>query len=161
MPDFRPVGFPAIRAGPFVEGDDVRRAVMVALMDQRVFKQQRRAGGAEAVFEDAVLVREGPLPDQAAVDVEAEEIAGTERRPQMLAVGDRGGARHAALPVKERRRRPPQPAMPALAARVAVETDDVQLSLIASVGGRQENAVVPDYGIGGPDAGNGDFPEHV
>src|SRR5262249_14486178 len=138
QPDLRPVGFPAVGAGVLVESDDVRRAVMVALMDQRVFEEERRTGSAEAVFEDAVFVGEGPLPDESALHVEAENITRPKRGPQMFAIGDRRGPCHPALGVEEGWCSPPQPPMPAFAAGVTFKADDVQLSLIASIGGRQK-----------------------
>ena len=76
----------------------------------------------------------------------------------MAAVGHGGGTGHAALGIiEERRNRSPQPLMPSLVAAVAVEAHHVQFALLATLGGRDEHALVPHDGIRGPRAGRGVF----
>ena len=99
------------------------------------------------------------MPLLVAVHVDREQVAGAEEGINRAAVGDRRGARHAALVgMKSGWRGTPPADVPENRPVVARDTEQVKLVGSLSFRGRQEDLVLPDDRAGDTHAGQRRFP---
>ena len=99
------LGLPDLLARAAVQGQQVSRRIVVALEDEEVLIDERRAAVPPEHLEGGVLAREAPLPDRPAVERHRQELARPEPAVEPLAVGHRARRREVVEHVDRRQRR--------------------------------------------------------
>ena len=100
------IDLPADRAGPRVERQQIRRALVIAEQHERPCMHERRAAVSPVDLERAVFRAEMLLPHEPAGHVDRRDLPGPEPRVDALAVGRGARRREVVLLVHERQRRP-------------------------------------------------------